>query len=34
MLDIHITVAVQWQQASADDWTNYADDVSRRPENR
>jgi hypothetical protein len=30
MLGIHITVAVQWQQYSAGDWTNYAADVSRR----
>jgi hypothetical protein len=31
MLGIHINVAVQWQQYSAGDWTNYAADVSRRP---
>jgi len=30
MLGIHISVAVQWQQYSAGDWTNYAADVSRR----
>jgi hypothetical protein len=30
MLGIHITVAVQWQQYSAGDWTNYAADISRR----
>lgn len=30
MLGIHITVAVQWQQYSAGDWTSYAADVSRR----
>jgi hypothetical protein len=30
MLGIHIKVAVQWQQVSAGDWTNYAADVSRR----
>jgi hypothetical protein len=30
MLGIHITVAVQWQRASAGDWTGYAADVSRR----
>jgi hypothetical protein len=35
MLGIHITVAVQWQKASAGDWAAYAADVSRRvPENR
>jgi hypothetical protein len=32
-LGIHIKVAVQWQQISAGDWTNYAADVSRRPNN-
>jgi hypothetical protein len=31
MLGIHIKVAVQWQHASAGDWTSYAADVSRRP---
>ena len=30
MLGIHIAVAVQWQRASAGDWTAYAADVSRR----
>ena len=30
MLGIHIKVAVQWQQASAGDWTSYAADVARR----
>jgi hypothetical protein len=30
MLGIHISVAVQWQRASAGDWTAYAADVSRR----
>jgi hypothetical protein len=30
MLGIHIKVAVQWQQASAGDWTAYAADISRR----
>ncbi len=30
MLGIHITVAVQWQRASAGDWMSYAADVSRR----
>jgi hypothetical protein len=30
MLGIHISVAVQWQRASADDWMTYAADVSRR----
>lgn len=29
-LGIHITVAVDWQQASAGDWTRYATDVGRR----
>jgi hypothetical protein len=31
MLGIHIKVAVQWQRASAGDWTTYAADVSQRP---
>ncbi len=31
LLGIHINVAVQWQQHSAGDWTNYAADLSRRP---
>ena len=31
MLGIHISVAVQWQRASAGDWMAYAADVSRRP---
>jgi hypothetical protein len=31
MLGIHISVAVQWQRASAGDWTAYAAEVSRRP---
>jgi hypothetical protein len=31
MLGIHISVAAAWQRASAGDWTNYAADVSRRP---
>jgi hypothetical protein len=30
MLGIHITVAVQWQQAAAGDWAAYAADVGRR----
>lgn len=30
MLGIHISVAVQWQRASAGDWMTYAADVSRR----
>ncbi|NLE81161.1 MAG: hypothetical protein GX610_16570 [Rhodococcus sp.] len=30
-LGIHIDVAVDWQQASAGDWTAYAADVGRRP---
>ena len=30
MLGIHISVAVQWQRASAGDWMAYAADVSRR----
>ncbi|QXU51796.1 site-specific integrase [Rhodococcus sp. LW-XY12] len=30
-LGIHINVAVDWQQASAGDWTGYAADVGRRP---
>lgn len=30
-LGIHIDVAVDWQQASAGDWTGYAADVGRRP---
>jgi hypothetical protein len=30
MPGIHISVAVQWQRASAGDWTAYAADVSRR----
>jgi len=30
MLGIHISVAVQWQRASAGDWTACAADVSRR----
>ena len=30
MLGIHISVAVQWQRASAGDWTAYAAEVSRR----
>jgi hypothetical protein len=30
MLGIHIKVAVQWQHASAGDWTTYAADYSRR----
>jgi len=30
MLGIHISVAVQWQRASAGDWTAYVADVSRR----
>jgi len=30
MLGIHISVAVQWQRASAGDWTAYAANVSRR----
>jgi hypothetical protein len=30
MLGIHITVAVQWQKASAGDWAAYAADVARR----
>ena len=34
MLGIHISVAVAWQHASAGDWTNYAADYSRRPNNR
>ncbi|TQC41884.1 hypothetical protein EEB14_52030 [Rhodococcus sp. WS4] len=34
LLGIHINVAVQWQQHSAGDWTNYAADLSRRPDNR
>jgi hypothetical protein len=32
LLGIHINVAVQWQQHSAGDWTNYAADLSRRPQ--
>ncbi len=31
MLGIHIKVAVAWQQAASADWTTYAADVSRRP---
>ncbi|MFD7985497.1 hypothetical protein ACFRKE_02560 [Kitasatospora indigofera] len=35
MLGVHIQVAVQWQKASASDWTSYAADGSRCvPENR
>ncbi|MFI1401060.1 site-specific integrase [Streptomyces sp. NPDC020681] len=30
MLGVHIQVAVQWQKASAGDWTAYAADVSQR----
>jgi uncharacterized protein YidB (DUF937 family) len=30
MLGIHMSVAVQWQRASAGDWAAYAADVSRR----
>jgi hypothetical protein len=30
MLGIHIAVAVTWQRASAEDWTSYAAEVSRR----
>ena len=30
LLDIHISVAVAWQRASAGDWTSYAADYSRR----
>jgi len=30
-LGIHINVAVDWQQASAGDWTSYAADIGRRP---
>ncbi|MHB1987271.1 MAG: hypothetical protein ACYCSF_04695 [Acidimicrobiales bacterium] len=30
MLGIHISVAVQWQQASSGDWARYAADVGRR----
>jgi hypothetical protein len=30
MLGIHITVAVQWQQAAFGDWTAYAADISGR----
>jgi hypothetical protein len=30
MLGIHITVAVQWQKASASDWAAYAAVVARR----
>jgi hypothetical protein len=33
MLGIHIAVAVAWQRASAGDWTSYAAEVSRRPNN-
>jgi hypothetical protein len=33
MLGIHINVAVAWQQAASGDWTSYAADVSRRPDN-
>ena len=32
LLGIHISVAVKWQRASSGDWTNYAADVSRRPD--
>lgn len=32
LLGIHINVAVQWQQHSAGDWTNYAADLNRRPD--
>lgn len=32
MLGIHISVAVNWQQISAGDWTSYAADISRRPD--
>jgi hypothetical protein len=31
MLGIHISVAVQWQRASAGDWTAYAADPGHRP---
>lgn len=31
LLGIDISVAVQWQRASAGDWTSYAADYSRRP---
>lgn len=34
MLGIHVKVAVEWQQASAGDWTGYAADVSRRADHR
>jgi hypothetical protein len=34
MLGIHIKVAVEWQRASAGDWTGYAADVSRRAHNQ
>ncbi|WP_030248058.1 hypothetical protein [Streptomyces sp. NRRL S-350] len=34
MLGIPIQVAVQWQKASAGDWTAYAAGVSRRSSNR
>jgi hypothetical protein len=35
MLGIHITVAVQWQQAAAGDWASYAAELSRRsPSNK
>jgi len=30
LLGIHIKVAVEWQHASAGDWTTYAADYSRR----
>jgi hypothetical protein len=30
-LGIHTNIAVVWQRLSAADWTNYAADVSRRP---
>jgi hypothetical protein len=29
MLAVHIKVAVQWQQASGEDWAAYAADVSQ-----
>jgi hypothetical protein len=32
LLGIHISVAVQWQQASSGDWTRYAAEISRRPD--
>ena len=34
MLGVHISVAVQWQQASGGDWARYAADVSKRIDDR